>query len=195
MRKLDSTKACRYHRPDMFKVTEAILTRILADRPILADQIELEVSSRDPARIESLIKEKPPLEALQLVERVNTEACNKYKSMVRTSRRTLDNRDTITILAGALATLFIIIGLILTLLEYSIAAAVFEVLTLMAGATSVFLMINARKLRSTIEHKFIIQTEYCNDSTRLALLSGALTGTDVDETQKIIQRLLFTEDL
>lgn len=179
----------------MIKVTQAILAKVLTERPVLADLIELELGTREAERVGALLKEKPPLEAMRFIERLNAEACGKYKTNLRVARRTLDNWDTTLLALAALATLFILIALILTVFKIFIVTLVFEILAIATGGVSAFLTWRSRRLRTEIDHTANIQDEHCQDAAQLSTISGALTGTSIDEAQKIIQRLLFAEEL
>jgi hypothetical protein len=178
----------------MIKVTQAILTRVISERPVLAELLALEIGNRDPEQVEKILKEKPPLEAIQLIQRLNAEACGKYKTSIRVSRRTLDSWDTILLAAGSLATFFILIGLIFTAFKVFVAALILGVLALLAGAMSALFTYRTRGLRTDIERQITIQNEHCQDAAQLDSLLGALTGISVDEAQKLIQRFLFTEE-
>lgn len=159
------------------------------------DLIELELGSRDPEKIESLLREKPPLEAMRIIERINAEACGKYKTSIRVDRRTLDSWDTMMLVAGTAAAVLVAIAIILTAFSARTAAIVIEILALIGGAGSAYLMLRTKRLRLEIDRSITIQNEHCQDAAQLSLLSGALTGTGIEESQRLITRLLFTEEI
>lgn len=178
----------------MIKVTQAILTRVISERPVLAELLILELGNREPEQIEKILKEKPPLEAIQLIQKINAEACGKYKTSIRVSRRTLDSWDTILLAAGALATFLIFIGLIFAIFKVFVVTLVFSILALLAGGAAAYFTYRTRGLRTEIERLLNIQNEHCQDAAQLDSLLSALTGISVDEAQKLIHRLLFTEE-
>lgn len=179
----------------MIQATVATLTKKLHERPLFGDQIEQALGTRKPEEVEALLKEKPPLEALRILEKTNRDTAQGYKGRLRGARRQLDSWETQILMVGAAGMFLILIAIILTIFSLNIAALVFDAFAFAAFGADVLLYIKARRLRSEVENYSDWLNEHTRDSRLLSLIANAVGKISVDEAQTVLMNLLFAEEL
>lgn len=179
----------------MIQTTLPALNKEISERPLLADQVERQLGTRDAAEAAKLLKEKAPREALRVLEEVNRNTGNAYKGLLRSSRRQLDSWETQILTVGVATMLLILIAVVLTIFDVKLAALIFDGFAFAALAADVILSIKTRRLRLRSEDYFNWFNEHTRDARLLSLIVNAVARIGVDEAQNVIVALLFSEEL
>lgn len=178
----------------MIRVTLETLTKKLSERDVFAGQIEEALGTREPERVEAMLKEKAPFDVLRILEKANSGACSGYKIIVRGARRQLDTWETAILGVAVLAIIFVGAGIVLSLLRLRLPTVVLGGFGIVSIGIGFYLYILTRRLRGEIERYLKWQDEHCLDARILSLLAGAINKIGVDEAHEVIKNLFFSEE-